>query len=80
MFGDNNELESEILLEPAYPGLAKAPFDLDPDRPSTTPTLPIAALVITAINYGDKCNKSRVHFQSWGHLAAAWAHLAAGSI
>ena len=62
MFGDRDELEGEILLQPDYPALAKALFDLDPDGPSTTPTLPIAALVTTAINYGGKCNKSRVCF------------------
>ena len=64
MFGDSDELESKILLQPDYPGVAEAPFDLDPDGPSATPTLPIADLATTAINNGSKCNKCWVRFEA----------------
>ena len=64
MFGDSDELESEILLQPDYPGLAEALFDLDSDGPSTTPTLPIADLATIVINNEGKCNKRLVRFEA----------------
>ena len=50
VFGNSNELEDEILLQADCPGLAEVCLDLDPDRPSTTPTLPIADLAAITIN------------------------------
>ena len=64
MFGESDELESEIPLQPDYPGLADATFDLDPEGHSTTPTLPRAVLATTAINDGSKCNKIWVRFEA----------------
>ena len=46
LFSDSNDLEDEILLQVDYPCPAKPPFGLNPNVPSTTPTLPIEDLTI----------------------------------